>query len=195
MHNCKMKRLCSVIGLLLCAGISSLEAASPGDEVVVVYNTRLPDSKVVADYYAELRQVPTNQVFGFGLSTNEDMSRAEFRDVLQRPLARLLEDKKLWHIASHIIHATTNQPGGLDWKVVESKIRYAVLCYGVPLRILKDPNLSLAADDRTKASSGGPAAESALCGHQCRLVRSDQRRSYGNSAGWTHRGNRAQSSG
>ena len=29
----------------------------------------------------------------------------------------------------------------MEWKVVESKIRYAVLCYGVPLRIEQDPNL------------------------------------------------------
>jgi len=109
--------------------------------VIVVYNTRLADSKAVADHYAEMRQVPTNQVFGFALTTNEDMSRAEFHDSLQKPLAKLLEDKKLWHIASQIIHPTTNQPGGVEWKVVQSKIRYAVLCYGVPLRILKDPNL------------------------------------------------------
>src|SRR6267154_3106431 len=136
-----MKRLFSAIGLLLVAASSSPGADSPGDEVVVVYNTRLADSKAVADHYAEMRQVPTNQVFGFALSTNEDMSRAEFHDSLQKPLAKLLEDKKLWHIASQIIHPTTNQPGGVEWKVVQSKIRYAVLCYGIPLRILKDPNL------------------------------------------------------
>jgi len=145
-----MKKLFLVIGLALCAGIDPLSASNPGDEVIVVYNTRLADSKAVADHYAELRQVPASQVFGFALSTNEDMSRVEFRDEFQRPLARLLEEKKLWHIASQITHDTTNKPGGLEWKVVESKIRYAVLCYGVPLRVVKDPNLKETATENLR---------------------------------------------
>jgi uncharacterized protein (TIGR03790 family) len=59
---------------------------------------------------------------------------------MQKPLAATLRKQKLWQIAPTIIHATTNQPGRMEWKVVESKIRYAVLCYGVPLRIDRDPN-------------------------------------------------------
>jgi uncharacterized protein (TIGR03790 family) len=65
----------------------------------------------------------------------------EFRESLQRPLAAQLEKRKLWHIASQIISKTTNQPGRVEWKVIESKVRYAALVYGVPLRILHDPNL------------------------------------------------------
>jgi uncharacterized protein (TIGR03790 family) len=117
-------------------------AANPGDEVIIVYNTRVPESKGVADYYAERRHVPTNQIFGFLLSTNDDISRAEFRDALQKPLAETLRNRKLWQIAPTIIHATTNQPGRVEWKPVESKIRYAVLCYGVPFRIAKEPNFT-----------------------------------------------------
>jgi uncharacterized protein (TIGR03790 family) len=86
--------------------------------------------------------VPTNQIVGFALSTNEDMSRAEFREDLQKPLAQTLANRKLWQIAPSIVHATTNQPGRVEWRVVHSKIRYAALCYGVPLRIEKDPNLN-----------------------------------------------------
>jgi len=56
-----------------------LHAAGPGDEVIVIYNTRVPESKSVAEHYAERRQVPADQIFGFALSTNEDMSRAELR--------------------------------------------------------------------------------------------------------------------
>ena len=39
------------------------------------------------------------------------------------------------------VPATTNHPARMEPKVVESKIRYAVLCYGVPLRIEVDPEL------------------------------------------------------
>ena len=127
--------------ILACGGALTSRAANPGDEVIIVYNTRVPESKAVADYYAERRHVPAKQIYGFPLSTNEDISRAEFRDALQKPLAAKLRKEKLWQIAPTIIHATTNQPGRMEWKVVETKIRYAVLCYGVPLRIDKDPNL------------------------------------------------------
>ena len=127
--------------LLACSGAAPLNASNRGDEVVIVYNTRMPESKAVADYYAQRRLVPTNQIFGFALSTNDDMSRAEFRDALQKPLAQILERNKLWHVGSRIVPATTNKAAHVEWKVVESKIRYAVLCYGVPFRIQRDPNL------------------------------------------------------
>jgi uncharacterized protein (TIGR03790 family) len=118
-----------------------LQAAGPGESVVVVYNRRVPESKAIAEYYASQRQVPAKQIFGFNLTTNEEMSRAEFRDSLQRPLAKALTDAKLWRTGSRIVPATTNHPAAVHWGVVESKIRYAVLCYGVPLKIAPDPNL------------------------------------------------------
>lgn len=121
---------------------SSARAANPGDQVVIVYNTRVPESKAVADYYAARRLVPTNQIFGFALSTNDDISRTEFRDDLQKPLAQGLTKRKLWQIGQTIVPATTNRPGRVEWKPVESKIRYALLCYGVPLRIEKDPGFT-----------------------------------------------------
>ena len=140
MYALKREALLLALAVVACSGGTCLRAASPGDEVVIVYNTRVPESKGVADYYAERRHVPANQIFGFALSTNEDMTRAEFRSALQKPLAETLKKQKLWQIGPSIVHATTNQPGRVEWRVVQSKIRYAVLCYGVPLRIDHDPN-------------------------------------------------------
>ena len=135
-----VKRLLVWLAILAGGGVFSSRAANPGDEVIIVYNTLVPESKGVADHYAERRHVPASQIYGFPLSTNEDMSRVDFRDALQKPLADKLRQQKLWQIAPTIIHATTNHPGRMEWRVVESRIRYAVLCYGVPLRIAKDPN-------------------------------------------------------
>ena len=136
-----MNRVLIALLMLACSAAHSLRATQPGDEVVVVYNTRLPESKGVADYYAQRRQVPASHIIGFALSTNEDVSRREFRDTLQRPLAEALEARKLWRIAPCSAPATTNHPARVEPKVVESRIRYAVLCYGVPLRIAADPEL------------------------------------------------------
>ena len=127
-----------VIALLLAA--VPLFAANAGDEVVVVYNSALPESKNIAEHYAERRAVPAGQVFGFKLSTNESISRQEFHDTLQKPLAQKLEKEKLWHVGSEV-STGTNGSGRVVWKVLSSKIRYAVLCYGVPLHITEDPTM------------------------------------------------------
>ena len=106
--------------------------------MVVVYNRHVPESKAVAEYYAKLRHVPARQIYGFTLTTNEQMSRDEFRDSLQMPLARQLEDAGLWRFGSY--QCRDQRPAGtVERRVVASKIRYAVLCYGVPLKIAPVP--------------------------------------------------------
>ena len=112
-----------------------------GEEVVVVYNARLPESKALATYYARMRQVPKEQVFGFKLNLSETMTRTEFRDHLQTLLAQKLASQKLWRLGSGELPGTNGQPLRVARKVVASKIRYVVLCYGVPLKILRDRDL------------------------------------------------------
>jgi uncharacterized protein (TIGR03790 family) len=132
-----MKFLLFVVGGMLCALLS--RGANPGDEVVVVYNTRVPESKAIADYYALKRQVPTNQIFGLDLPTGEEMTRGEYQSLLQFPLAKAIKANKLWHFETELAPATNHQPEKVVWKLDESKIRYAALCYGVPVRINADP--------------------------------------------------------
>ena len=121
--------------------LAPLFAYAGGDEVVVIYNNRMPGSKLVADHYAQMRQVPKAQVYGFDLPITEAMTRAEFENALQFPLASRLVVDKLWRFGSITNAATNGQPKRVENRVVESTIRYAVLCYGVPLKIAADPNL------------------------------------------------------
>jgi len=118
-----------------------LVRASGGDEVVVIYNSRAPESKVVAEHYAQVRGVPKNQIYGFAMTTNEEMLRAEFRDSLQLPLAKKIESDGLWKFTTIFYPKTNNQPAHVIRKVVTSKIRYAVLCRGVPLKIAPDTDI------------------------------------------------------
>jgi uncharacterized protein (TIGR03790 family) len=127
--------------VLLLLATAPLLVRAGGDEVVVIYNNRMPGSKLVADHYAQMRQVPEAQVYGFDLPITEEMTRAEFGDALQFPLASRLVVDKLWRFGSVTNAATNGQPKRVENRVVESKIRYAVLCYGVPLKIAPDPNL------------------------------------------------------
>jgi uncharacterized protein (TIGR03790 family) len=129
------------------AGGISTSAWAGGEEVVVVYNSRLTESKAVADYYARKREVPREQVLGFALPTTEDMSRAEFRTDFQRQLIRKIEDLKLWRTGSGEVPGTNAKSPRIVRKVVSAKIRYVVLSYGVPLRIRSDKTLNEPAEE------------------------------------------------
>jgi uncharacterized protein (TIGR03790 family) len=116
-------------------------ARAGGDEVVVIYNKNVPSSKAVAEYYAKMRDVPSKQVWGFPLPDSELISRDEFKSELQLPLAEKLESAGLWKFGETTIQGADGVPVHFIQCVVASKIRYAVLCYGVPLRIEVDPNI------------------------------------------------------
>jgi uncharacterized protein (TIGR03790 family) len=118
----------------------TLQAADPGSEALVVYNTRVPESKAIAEHYASVRHVPADQVIGLSLTRDEDIKRTEFRDDFQKPLAKMIAQKELWRIGSTIVQMATNHQTRVEWKPLESRIRYLVLCYGVPLRIPDDPD-------------------------------------------------------
>ena len=116
-------------------------ARAGGDEVVVIYNNQMPASKDVAEYYAKMRDVPSGQIFGFSLPTGEVMSRDEFKSELQLPLAEKLRSAGLWKFGETTIQEADGTPVHSVRCVTASKIRYALLCYGVPLRIEADPNV------------------------------------------------------
>ncbi len=127
--------------MLLTLAFAPLLARAGGEEVVVVYNSNMPESRMVAEHYAKVRQVPSKQVYGMALSTNEEISRVEFRDSLQVPLAKKMESDGLWKFGTVKFRANNGIPESSVTQIVASKIRYAVLCYGVPLKISSDPDI------------------------------------------------------
>lgn len=136
-----MKILRLLLFPLLAVHLSAADAANTGAEVVVVYNSALPESKEVAEHYARLRQVPAAQVVALKLSTNEAVSRAEYRDQLELPLRKLFTERKWIEHQEEIVPARTNSPGGVFQRPVRATIRYLVLCLGVPLKIGGDASL------------------------------------------------------
>jgi uncharacterized protein (TIGR03790 family) len=144
-----MNHLKTRFGLFLFL-IFPLLARAAADDVIVIYNPNVPGSKTVAEHYAKMRQVPKKQIFAFKLTPNEEMSRAEFQDDLQVPLANKLEKMHLWKFGPVTLHPTNGQPERVVTEVVSSKIRYAVLCYGVPLKIRSDPDIHEAIAEKTQ---------------------------------------------
>ena len=88
-----------IVAACFSLGFALLLAAEVGQaatEVAIVFNSRVPESKEVAEYYAQRRQVPKEQIIGLELPTAEAMSRQEFLDQLQQPLLKKLEETKLF---------------------------------------------------------------------------------------------------
>lgn len=131
----------AALGFVVLALAMRLSAAPTGEEVVVIYNKKVPASEDVARHYAEVRNVPKDQVIGFNLSASEEISRADYEDTLAKPLARELEKRKLWRLAKQQWPIANSNDVREVTVPVESKIRYVVLCYGVPLKIANDPTL------------------------------------------------------
>jgi uncharacterized protein (TIGR03790 family) len=125
-------------------------AANDGSDVVVVYNSTMPESKDVAEHYASMRSVPAAHVIGFHLPKTEVMSRAQYREQLQDPLLQSLEKQNLFTFKRT--------------KLVDAQIRYIVLCYGVPLRIERDSTLKEKIDPQLREDlrNNGAAVDSEL---------------------------------
>lgn len=119
-----------LLGGYLLAALWTAAAPPAGDTVVVVYNRELPDSRRVAEHYAARRGVPGDRLVGLVLPQTESMSRAEYDQQLRAPLLRWLRENGHWEYASAV--SATGLP-------VRATIRFAVLCYGVPVKIRPEP--------------------------------------------------------
>ncbi len=114
-----------ISGLLGLPWVSEALALTPED-LIVVFNTKVPESRQVAAYYAQKRRVPPENLVGVPVIQGESMSRQEYDQELLPPLRR---------------------------KVVELRRLYRnpalVLVYGIPLRVggavLTDPEKELQA--------------------------------------------------
>lgn len=123
-------------------GVSVAEPSHAGSTVAVVYNQRFAGSQDLAEYYAQRRGVPASQVFGFDLPTAEAMTREEFQQRLQTPLLRALEREKLLVFPAKSRRSARPDAEESDEPLIESaRIRYLVLCAGVPVKVLPDPSL------------------------------------------------------
>ncbi|HEX7861340.1 MAG TPA: TIGR03790 family protein [Verrucomicrobiae bacterium] len=118
----------------LCSIFAAPLVAETGEQVVVVYNSRVPASKKVAEHYASKRNVPTNQVISFFLPETETISRDEFERDLQQPLWNELVQRKLFTLREKPRDGSATQ----QCNVIDAKIRYVLLCYGVPVKITAD---------------------------------------------------------
>lgn len=96
------------------------------DATLVVFNTRDPQSRALAEYYAERRRIPAAQVVGLDCPLEEEISREQYRETIETPLRALFERKGWWEMRT----------GFEDKREVSgSRIRFVALIRGIPLKI------------------------------------------------------------
>jgi uncharacterized protein (TIGR03790 family) len=96
--------------------VGQVEALRPED-LVVVYNSSMAESKEVAEYYALRRNVPAANLLRLKLPKGESMSRETYEKELAAPVRQFLSKRN-----------SQNSPGCI------------LLVYGVPLRVLPPPS-------------------------------------------------------
>ncbi len=109
-----------------------------GSRVVILANSRQPESVELAGFYAQARSIPVANVIALPLPTEESITWREFVDQVWQPLQDELI-RRGW------IEGTTSELldrfGRRRFARGSHRIAYLVTCRGVPLRIYPDPTL------------------------------------------------------
>jgi uncharacterized protein (TIGR03790 family) len=128
------------------------QAADRGGAVAVIYNKNLPASKELAEHYASRRTVPKSQLFGVDVdASSESISRADFRKRIEKPIHDWLVDEKFF-----TLNKAKRKAGDTEYRpITAAKIRYLVLCYGVPLKISRELELNETVPDKLQPELKG----------------------------------------
>ncbi len=105
-------------------------AAVRPESVAVVYNSNVPESRKLAEFYREARGIPYENMISLEIPPGADISREDFDNTILKPLRRTFDAKGWW-----------KRGRGADGITLPAinKIRVIVTMRGVPLRIQPTP--------------------------------------------------------
>ena len=122
----------SLLAVLLATAATTIAGDDLARRVLVVYNESEPESKPLAEYYAQRRGVPTNQICAIRARNAETITRREYNEQVREPILRFMNDRGLLFQ----LPATVN--GVSQMQTYDNKIMFLAPVYGVPLRIEDD---------------------------------------------------------
>jgi uncharacterized protein (TIGR03790 family) len=140
-----MMKFAKWISFLLLSG-TALAGEDLARRVLVVYNEAEPESKPLAEYYAQRRGVPASQICPIHVRNAETITRKEFNEQIREPIRRFLNDHGLLFQLPLKINLPGIGPTTIP-ETYDNKITFVALIYGVPLRIESDPGLKEPAID------------------------------------------------
>lgn len=134
-------KLYLIIGIIvLCQLIFGSDLAS---RTIVVYNSNSPHSQRLAYYYAQKRNIPTNQIIGIKTPEHEFIDRFSYENQIEFPLIQELEHKNLLKRIPFKIRIPETSLT-IDAAIITNcNFHIIVLCKGIPLKIEPDPTLKL----------------------------------------------------
>lgn len=99
----------------------------PG-HVAVLYNSSEPESRELAQFYAEMRRIPQGNMVGIPMPRKQDISRKEYEDSIRDPLREVFSKRQWWTLAKDTRGVTLPS---------DAIIRCVAVMKGVPLRITR----------------------------------------------------------
>lgn len=124
-----MKTLVRIVFLLV-AVASVSRAAISAESVAVLFNSSVPESRKLAEFYCETRGIPMENRIALEMPATADISREVFEKSILKPLRAEFEDRGWWK--------RQTDAGGVKLPV-SNRIRVMVCMRGVPLRIQQTP--------------------------------------------------------
>jgi uncharacterized protein (TIGR03790 family) len=128
--------------------------------LLVVYNSRDPDSKSLADYYASRRNIPAERVLGIDCTTQEEITRDQYENTIREPIISYIYDKNWMERRSVSVRI-----GGRMMDLLlatRNEVWAMVLMRGVPLRIANDPSVEGNLEDVHALQTNAAAVDSEL---------------------------------
>ncbi len=132
-------KIIASLGLLFFGAILPVQAADAlAARVVILANSRQPESVALAHYYAEHRGIPAANIVALPLPEEETISRAQFTAEVWQPVQdELYRRGWLEGMASNLL----DRFGRKRYAFTGHRISYLVTCRGVPLRVENDSAL------------------------------------------------------
>ena len=123
-------RAIALVMMLLAGWPGTAGAVPPPEAVAIVYNSAVPESRQLAEYYCKIRSIPAENLIALNLPKTPDISREDYNHLMVKPL-RAEFDRRAWWKRARV-------PEGITLPVV-NRIRVLVTVRGVPLRIQPTP--------------------------------------------------------
>lgn len=115
-----------LVFLTLCLPIFSKPTPLVPNQVVVVYNSTLPESKELAEFYALNRLIPSSNLIGLEVPLKTTIDRSTYETAIRQPLVKKFTENEWWELGK--------DQNGISVPL-KTTIRCIVLIKGIPLRI------------------------------------------------------------
>lgn len=121
-----------IVSAMICLGglVSMARAEISPSSVAILYNSAVPESRELAEFYRMARGIPQENVIALDMPVTPVITRDQFEKQIRNPLRRHFDSKAWWRLQAD--REGTKGPA-------LNKIRVLVTMRGVPLKIQPKP--------------------------------------------------------